>query len=40
MQVEYMEQEVIELQQLLSDKKEQEKAMLEVQLCVFIFLCI
>ena len=30
MQIEYMEEEVLDLQQILSDKKQQEKAMLEV----------
>ena len=38
MQIEYMEEEVLDLQQILADKKEQEKAMLEVRLIVFIIL--
>ena len=38
MQIEYMEEEVLDMQQILADKKEQEKAMLEVWLIVFIFL--
>lgn len=38
MQIDDLEHEAYELQQLLDDKKEQEKAMLEVQI-QFCFCC-